>query len=121
MTSKYSLDSLASSSLTFNSTSSTTRTRAVIGLCRYLREKPLDRAHEAGDRDRLCNIGFATAVADLLLVALHRKGGHRDDRHRPQHVIFLAPFGDVQAGERGHLAVHEQQVSPVGAGQQQRL
>src|SRR5438045_6344432 len=99
MTSKYSLDSLASSSLTFNSTSSTTRTRAVIELCRYLREKPLDRAHEAGDRDRLCNIGFATAVADLLLVALHRKGGHRDDRDRAQLVIFLEPFGDFEAGD----------------------
>src|SRR5438045_9766218 len=82
MTSKYSLDSLASSSLTFNSTSSTTRTRAVIGLCRYLREKALDRTHEAGDRHRLCIICFASVVAELLLVALQRTADHSDERSR---------------------------------------
>src|SRR5437762_6703396 len=122
ITSKYSLDSFASSSLTFNSTSSTTRTRAVMAVrAALLRKKPLDGAHEARHRNRLGNIGFAAAVANLLLVALHREGGHGDDRDRPQIVILLEPFCDFEPGDLGQLDVHQDQIRPVGARQPQRL
>src|SRR5271154_1600880 len=83
---KYSLDSLASSSLTLSSTSSTTSTRAVMAYqpvqgepgTAGSRQEALDRFQKAGDRDRLGDIGLATTPADLFLVALHRERGHRD-------------------------------------------
>ena len=39
-----------------------------------------DRLDEFDDRNWLGEIGFAAALADLLFVALHRKGGDGDDR-----------------------------------------
>jgi hypothetical protein len=42
-------------------------------------EEPLDRLQKVGDRDRLGDIGFAAALEDLLLIALHGEGGHGDD------------------------------------------
>src|SRR6476646_10296778 len=81
VTSKYSADSRASSSFTLAGTSSTTRTRAVISSPSRGAEEVADGLDEFADRDRLRQIGVATALADALLVALHRKCGHRHDRN----------------------------------------
>src|SRR6185312_10698645 len=91
ITVKYSLDSLASSSLT--STSSTTNTRA--DMTPSVQE-PLDGLQEIGHRYRLGDIGLAAAFANLFLVALHGKGGDGDDRDRLQGIILLDPFGDLE-------------------------
>src|SRR5262245_32005117 len=44
-------------------------------------EKAADGFDELGHRDRLRQIGLATGFPDALLVAPHRKGGHRDHRN----------------------------------------
>src|SRR4029079_11833404 len=78
-TSKYSADSRASSSFTLAGTSSTTRTRAVTNYrSSGMSQEMADRLDELADRNRLRQIGLAAALADALLVALHRK---RRDRH----------------------------------------
>src|ERR1700758_2422239 len=73
-TSKYSLDSFASSSFTLASTSSTTNTRPDISVSQLLAgsrslsgQEAFDGSQEARDRDRFGNIGFAATVSYLLL------------------------------------------------------
>src|SRR6266853_4174086 len=87
-TSKYSLESLASSNFTLASTSSTTSTRADMSYSPAPKkealvsgEEPFDSSQKARYRDRLRDISFATAFTDLLLVAFHCKRGYRDDRN----------------------------------------
>src|SRR5690348_16143133 len=73
------LASAAHSRAAFQATSSIVRDggRAAAGA-----EELLHRLQEVHHRDRLGEIGLAAAAPYLLLVALHRKGGHRDDRYR---------------------------------------
>src|SRR5262249_3027968 len=119
-TSKYSAESRASSSLTLAGTSSTTRTRAVIGPSRWS-EKVANGLDELAHRDRLRQIGFAPALANTLLVALHREGGHRDDRNGLELRIFLQPFGHLEPGDFRQLDVHQDQVGAVLAREIERL
>src|SRR6185312_4869949 len=118
ITVKYSLDRLASSSLTLTSTSSTTNTRA--DMTPSVQE-PLDGLQEIGHRYRLGDIGLTAAFADLFLVALHGKGGDGDDRDRLQGIILLDPFGDLEAGDLRQLNIHEDEVRMMGARQLERL
>ena len=121
MTSKYSADSRASSSLTLAGTSSTTRTRAVIALVFRIAQEVADGFDELADRDRLGQIGLAAALADAFLVALHGKGGDGDDRNAVAALIVLEPFGDFEAGDFGQLDVHQDQVGPVLAREIERF
>src|SRR5690348_10466300 len=118
MTVKYSLDSLASSSLTLTSTSSTTSTRADMAASV---QEPLDGLQEIRHRYRLGDIGLAAALADFFLIALHGKGGDGDDRDRLQSIILLDPFGDLEARDLGQLNIHEDEVRMMGARQLERL
>src|SRR5215467_4256200 len=111
-TSKYSAESRASSSLTLAGTSSTTRMRAVIGPSRWS-EKVADGLDELAHRDRLRQIGLAAALADALLVALHRKRGHRHDRNGLEFRIFLEPLGYLETGNFRQLNVHQDQIGTV--------
>src|SRR5579871_3676500 len=123
-TSKYSADSRASSSFTLAGTSSTTRTRAVIDpfpvrSCRT--EKVSNGLDELAHRDRLRQIGFAAALADALLVALHRESGDCDNRNCFQLLVVLQPFGHFQARHFRQLNVHQDQIRPVPACKIERL
>src|SRR5216684_781887 len=100
-TSKYSLASLAPSSLTLTSTSSTTRMRADIEAASA--QKALDRLEEIGDGNRLGDIGLAAALANLLLVA------------------FLDPFRHLQPRYLGQLDIHQDQVGTMRTGDLERL
>src|SRR5216683_3188729 len=119
MTLKYSLVSFASRSLTFTSTSSTTSTRADIGATSA--QKALDRLQKIRHRDRLGDVGLATTLADLLLVALHGEGGHRDDRDRLEVVVLLDPLGHFEARYLRQLDIHEDQIRVMLARELQRL
>src|SRR5215469_326787 len=116
---KYSLASLASSSLTFTSTSSTTRMRA--DMPNYSVQEAGNSLEEIGDRDRLGDVRLAPAFADLLFVALHREGGHCDHRNGAQLFVFLDPFGDLEAGHLGQLDIHQNQIRMMLARQLQRF
>src|SRR5690348_13757073 len=116
---KYSLASLASSSLTFTSTSSTTRMRADMSV--YSIEETGNRLEEIGDRDRLGDVGFASTFADLLLVAFHGESGHRDHRDGAQLFVFFDPFGHLEAGHLGQLDIHQNQIRMMLARQLQRF
>src|SRR5512143_897371 len=94
-TSKYSAESLASRSRRLAATSSTTRTRPDIARP-ALPQEPFDGAQELSHRDRLGDVGLATALKDLLFVALHGEGRHRDDRDRTEIVVLLDPLRDLQ-------------------------
>src|ERR1700749_3020304 len=87
-TSKYSAVSFASRSLTLDMMSSTTRTRAVMKP-RRLSDEAANGFQEAGHRDRLGDIGLATALADHFLIALHRKSGDGDHGNGFEGVVFL--------------------------------
>src|SRR5215469_8938514 len=98
-TSKYSLDSLASSSFTLASTSSTTNTRPDISVSQLLAgpgalsgKEAFDGSQKTRNRDRFGNIVLAAAVSHLLLISLHRKRGHGDDRNCTQVVVLLDPL-----------------------------
>src|SRR5262245_29328986 len=93
VTSKYSAVRRASSSLTLASTSSTTRTRAVMLSPSRVPEEMANGLEELSDRDRLRQIGLAAALADALLVPLHGEGGHCDDGNRLEIRIVLEPLG----------------------------
>src|SRR5215469_3274524 len=116
---KYSLASLASSNLTFTSTSSTTRMRADMSF-RSIQEAG-HSLKEVGDRDRLRDVSLATAFADLLFIALHGEGGHRYHRNGAQLLVFLDPFGHFEAGHFGKLDIHQNQVRMMLARQLQRF
>src|ERR1700757_2348160 len=116
-TSKYSLDSFASSSFTFASISSTTSTRPDISLSHQgsgraplSGEEALDGLQKARHRDRLRDVRLAAAVPHFFLIALHREGGHRDDRDHPQISVSLDPLRDLQTGYFRQLDVHEDQI-----------
>src|SRR3954463_15891311 len=110
VTSKYSAVSRASSSFTLAGMSSTTRMRAVIVVPSGRSEKMAHGLDEFSDRDRLRQIGLASAFADALLVALHGKRRHRHHRDGFQLGIILEPLGDFEAGHLGKLDVHDDQI-----------
>src|SRR6516162_4294459 len=127
-TSKYSLDSLASSSFTFASTSSTTSTRADMSCShapgqekRSSEEETFDSSKKAYYRNRLGDIGLAAAVADLLLVALHRERSHRDDRDHAQIVVLFDPLGHLKTGYFGKLNIHQDQIGMMLTGERKRF
>src|ERR1041384_8382241 len=120
ITSKYSADSRAASSFTFAGTSSTTRTRAVMTLSR-VPQKVADGLDELADRDRLRQVSLAAALADALLVALHRKGSDGDDRNCLQLRIVLEPLRHFEPGNFRQLNVHQDQVRLVLAREIERL
>src|SRR5215510_11934255 len=109
-TSKYSAVSFASSSLTLERMSSTTRTRAVITVCPDSAEEPAHCVQEAGHGNRLGDVGFAAALPDDLFIALHGEGGHRDDRNRAQGVVLFEPFGHLEPRDFRKLDVHQDEV-----------
>src|SRR6266540_2349903 len=84
-------------------------------------EKLADGLDELGHRDRLRQIGLATAFADALLVAPHRKSGHRDHRNGLELGIFLEPFGHFETGDFRQLNVHHDQIGTVLAREIERL
>src|ERR1700674_12511 len=118
-TSKYSAVSRASSSFTLASTSSTTRTRAVMVSLPCLADELLDRVEEHRHRDRLRDVGLAAAFADAFLVSLHGEGGNGDHRDLAELIVLLQPFGHFESRHLGKLDVHEDEVGTVLAGQRQ--
>src|ERR1700674_187123 len=120
-TSKYSAVRRASNSLTLASTSSTTRTRAVIDASSGGSEKMPDGLQKLADRDRLGEIGLAAAFANAFLVPLHGEGGHGDHRNRPELGIVLEPFGDFEARDLGKLNIHHDQIGTMLAREIERL
>src|SRR5580693_3308540 len=124
MTSKYSADNRASSSLTFAGTSSTTRTRAVMcgpSPSSWRAEKVTDGLDEFRHRDRFGEVGLAAALADTLFVAFHGKGGDGDDRNLFQLLIVLEPLGHFEAGNFRQLDVHQDQIGAMLARQIERF
>src|SRR6185312_15269224 len=110
-TSKYSAVSLASRSFTFDRISSTTRTRAVMGLT----HEATNGFQKARYGNRLRDIGLAAALTDDFLVALHREGGDRHHGDGFQRVVFLEPLGDFQTGDFRQLDIHQDQVGVMFA------
>src|SRR6516162_5890873 len=84
-------------------------------------EKTADGFDEFGHRNRLGQIGLASAFADALLVALHRKRSHRDHRNGLELGVFLEPLGHFESGDFRQLNVHQDQVGTVLAGEIERL
>ena len=84
-------------------------------------EKMADRLDELADRDRLRQVGLAAALADALLVALHRKRRHRHDRNGLEVGIVLEPLGDFEPRHLGQLDVHQDQIRVVLACEIERL
>src|SRR6476619_1418200 len=80
-------------------------------------EKVADGLDELGDRDRLRQISLATAFADALFIALHRKCRHRNHWNGLQFGVFLEPFGHFETGDLRQLNVHQDQVGAVFAGE----
>jgi len=77
----------------------------------------MDGLDELGHRNRLRQIGSATALTDTLLVAVHRKGGHRNYRNGLQFGIFVQPLGDFETGDFRQLNVHQDQIRTVFTGE----
>src|SRR6516164_7195921 len=84
-------------------------------------EKAADGFDELRHRNRLRQIGLAAALADALLVAPHRKGGHRDHGNGLELRISLEPLGHFETGDFRQLNVHQNQVGPVLPGEIERL
>src|SRR5262247_1826257 len=80
-------------------------------------EKAADGFDELGHGDRLRQIGLATGFADALLVAPHRKGGHREHRNSLELGVLLEPLGHFEPGNFRQLNVHQDQVGTVLAGE----
>jgi hypothetical protein len=80
-----------------------------------------DDFNELGHRDRLRQIGLATALADALLVAPHRKGGYRDHRNGLELRVSLEPLRHFETGDFRQLNVHQDQIGTVLAGEIERL
>src|SRR5215469_16944083 len=119
MTVKYSLESFASSKRTFTSTSSTTSIRA--DMRRASAQEAFDGLEEVRHRNRLGDVGLASAFADLLFIALHGKGGDGDDGDRAEVVVLLDPFGHFEAGDLGKLDVHQDEIGMMLPGELQRF
>src|SRR5437763_11313775 len=120
-TSKYSAVSRASSSLTLASTSSTTRIRAVIDFGSRSVEEMANGFDEFADRNRLGQIGLASALADTLLIAFHGEGRDRHDRNDLELRIVFQPLRNLEPRNFRQLNVHQDQIGAVPAGQIQRL
>src|SRR6266550_6966274 len=84
-------------------------------------EKAADGLDELWHRDRLRQIGLATAFTDTLLVAVHCKGGDRDYRNGLEFGIFLQPLGHFETGDFRQLNVHQDQSRTVFAGEIRHL
>src|SRR5262249_8857133 len=78
-------------------------------------EKVADGFDELGHRDRLRQIGLATGFPDALLVAPHRKGGHRDHRNSLELGVLLEPLGHLEPGNFRPLNVHPAPIGTVPA------
>ncbi len=66
--------------------------RSHVRLPSRIPEIGLDGLDEFRDRNRLGDIGLATALTDSLFVALHRKGGHGDHR---DYMQFRSSFSHL--------------------------
>ena len=84
-------------------------------------EKAADGFDELGHRDRLRQIAFATGFPDALLIAPHRKGGHRDHRNGLELRVFLEPLGHFETGDFRQLNVHQDQIGTVLTGEIEHL
>src|SRR5262245_8697467 len=80
-------------------------------------EKAADGLDELGHRDRLRQISLATALADALFIALHRKCRHRDHGDGLELGVFLEPFGHFETGDLRQLYVHQDQIGTALAGE----
>src|SRR5262249_17232945 len=80
-------------------------------------EKAADGLDELRHRDRLRQIGLATAFTDALLIASHRKGGHRDHRNGLKFGVFLEPIGHFETGDVRQLNIHQNQIGTALAGE----
>src|SRR6266550_2304768 len=110
ITSKYSAASFASNSFTLEGISSTTRTRAVMGLYGSSAQKAADGFKKAHDGNGLGDIGLAAALPDHLLIALHGKSRNGHHGNRAQGFVFLEPFCDFEARHFGKLNIHEDEI-----------
>src|ERR1700754_2985704 len=108
-TSKYSADRRASNSFTLAGISSTTRIRADIER-QLLPDKTPYCFNKLSDRNRFGQIGLAAAFTDPFLVALHRKGGDRDNGNGAQLRIVLDPARDFETGDLRELDIHQHEV-----------
>src|SRR6266478_5027364 len=119
-TSKYSADRRASSNLTLAETSSTTRIRADTQTYSLPNKTPYG-FNELADRNWLGQIGFAAALADALLVPLHRKCRDRNHRDGTQFRIVLDPACHFEAGDLRELDIHQDQIGAHLAHEIERL
>ena len=79
--------------------------------------RTLDGFDELGHLDGLRQIGLATGFPDALLIALHRKGGHRDHWNSLELGVLLEPLGHVEPGNFRQHDVHQDQIGTVLAGE----
>src|SRR5205823_6584279 len=119
-TSKYSADNRASRSFTLAGISSTTRIRADMET-QLLPDKTPYRLNKLADRNRFGQISFAAAFADSFFVALHGKGGDRDDGNCAQLRIVLDPARDFETGDLRKLDVHQHEIGTQLADEIERL
>src|SRR5262245_34066986 len=84
-------------------------------------EKAADGLDELRHRDRLRQIGLATAFRDALLIASHRKGGYRDHGNGLEFGVLLEPLGHFEAGDIRQLNVHPDQIGTAVAGEIEHL
>src|SRR5580704_3603747 len=106
ITSKYSADNGASSSLASAGTSSTTRTRAVIANPSRPPEEVPDGFDELTHRNWLRQISLAAALADAFLVALHGKGRNGNNRNALELLVVLEPFRYFETRDFRKLNIH---------------
>src|SRR5437660_1893846 len=119
-TSKYSADRRASSNLTLAETSSTTRIRADIETHSLPNKTPYG-FNEFADRNWLGQIGLASALADTLLVPLHRKCRDRNHGDRTQLRTILDPPRPFETGDLRKLDIHQDQIGAHLAHEIERL
>ena len=79
------------------------------------------RFHEAGEADRLRDIGVRARGTDPVLVLATCIGRDRHHRDRAEHVVGLELKNDLIAGDVRHLDVHDDQVGGEFARPHHRL
>src|SRR5580704_19167589 len=121
ITSKYSADSRASSSLTLARTSSTTRMRAVIASPSRIAQEVADGLDELTHRNRFGQVSLAATLADALLVAFHGKSGDGHHRNALELFIVLEPLRHFKTRHFRKLDIHQNQIRPVLARQVERF
>src|SRR5215475_15693208 len=85
-------------------------------LSRLIPEETSNKAQQLHRAVRLGHIVIAAGGARFLLVALHGKRAHSDDRYRLESGIdFYSPGGLVTIDDR-HLDIHKDEVGAVGFG-----